>query len=242
MLSAASLLDAWECAVGEQPLRRVLLLLAAAHPARSAEELARLPVGRRDALLLDLREAAFGSRLDCTVACPACGALLEFSCAVSDLRSGDAGDPATPLRVHRDGYQADFRLPTTHDLLAVEPHPERAAAARSLLARCLDVARRDGAIVPAESLPDDLVEEIERRMASADPQADTRVELSCPGCGHRWVAAFDIVSFLWSEVSAWATRTLGEVHGLARAYGWTEGEILRLSARRRRLYLEMSYR
>ena len=34
-------------------------------------------------------------------------------------------------------------------------------------------------------------------------------------------------------------RTLNEIHLLASAYGWSEGEILSLTAKRRRLYLQM---
>ena len=41
------------------------------------------------------------------------------------------------------------------------------------------------------------------------------------------------------EIHAWAKRTLREVHTLASAYGWSEREILSMSAVRRALYLEM---
>mgnify|MGYP003381458898 FL=1 len=61
----------------------------------------------------------------------------------------------------------------------------------------------------------------------------------CPSCDHRWSALFDIVSFFWREIDDWARRTLREVHSLGRAYGWSEADILTLSAWRRRAYLEM---
>jgi len=41
------------------------------------------------------------------------------------------------------------------------------------------------------------------------------------------------------EVNEWAERQLQTVHKLARAYGWTEREILNLSPVRRQLYLGM---
>jgi hypothetical protein len=77
-------------------------------------------------------------------------------------------------------------------------------------------------------------------MAEADPQADVQLNLSCPQCAAAWSAPFDIEAFLWTEIAAWAGRTLQEVHGLARAYGWREQDILSLSATRRRIYLEMA--
>jgi hypothetical protein len=76
-------------------------------------------------------------------------------------------------------------------------------------------------------------------MSNADPMADIHLALNCPSCEHKWMAPFDIVAFLWREISAAARRLLREVHTLASAYGWTESEILALSPVRRRAYLEM---
>jgi hypothetical protein len=50
---------------------------------------------------------------------------------------------------------------------------------------------------------------------------------------------FDAGSFFWSELGAWARRLLHEIHSLARAYGWSESEILTLSPARRQAYLEL---
>ena len=47
------------------------------------------------------------------------------------------------------------------------------------------------------------------------------------------------MSFLWTEIEAWAWRMLSDVHTLARAYGWGERDILALSPTRRQFYLEM---
>jgi hypothetical protein len=63
--------------------------------------------------------------------------------------------------------------------------------------------------------------------------------LHCPLCSHSWQALFDIASFFWTEISAHARRLLREVDALARAYGWSEAEILGLSASRRQAYLEL---
>ncbi len=51
----------------------------------------------------------------------------------------------------------------------------------------------------------------------------------------------DIASFLWKALHAWAKLMLGDVHELARAYGWTEADILALpSPTRRQIYLELA--
>jgi hypothetical protein len=93
--------------------------------------------------------------------------------------------------------------------------------------------------VAVDLLPADVLGAVEDQMAAADPQADVRLALSCPACGHQWQEVFDIVSFLWGEVQAWALRLLREVHTLASAYGWSEADILALSPQRRQMYLEM---
>jgi hypothetical protein len=66
------------------------------------------------------------------------------------------------------------------------------------------------------------------------------VGLTCPECGHSWETVFDIVTFLWSEVTAYARRLLHEVATLAHSFGWRESEILELTAARRRHYLELA--
>jgi hypothetical protein len=80
---------------------------------------------------------------------------------------------------------------------------------------------------------------VAERMAQADPQAEVQLALTCPACQHEWLATFDILSFFWIEINAWALRLLQEVHRLASAYGWRETDILGLSSWRRQFYLEM---
>ena len=76
-------------------------------------------------------------------------------------------------------------------------------------------------------------------MLEADPQAEIILVFSCQGCARRWEMLFDIAHFFWNEIAAEARRLLREIDALARAYGWSEREILSLSARRRQSYLEL---
>ena len=76
-------------------------------------------------------------------------------------------------------------------------------------------------------------------MAEADPQAEVELALNCPACGEGWQAPFDIESFFWDEIGAWARRVLGEVHVLASSYGWRESDILNMSAWRRQFYIDL---
>ena len=241
-LSASGLLDAWEKGSTQSPVERALTLLTAARPDWSSEDLAELPIGERDRNLLRLREVLFGPQLIMVSQCPKCGESLESACRVPDLHSQEA--PAVQKiswATQVDGYSATFRLPTSSDLLALPRAEDPALLRHFLLARCVLDARDPGdEKVSAELLPPHVVDAIAIAMAVEDPQADVRIELTCPTCAHRWEALFDIAGFLWKEIHSWAHRTLRDVHCLARAYGWREADVLALTPTRRQIYLELS--
>lgn len=238
-LSASELLAVWERGLAQPPVQRALTLLSVACPDSPLDVLAQLSIGQRDALLLTLREWAFGPELACLVTCPGCGEQLELTFNVADIRAAPENELAPALSLSVTGYTVSFRLPNSLDLAAVVDAPDVAATRRLLLERCLLDARRDGKEVAFDRLPADVMDAIVERMSQADPQTDVQLALTCPECEHRWPAIFDIVSFFWSEVNVWAYRVLHQVHVLASAYGWREADILAMSPWRRQLYLEM---
>jgi hypothetical protein len=239
-LDAAELHSVWERGQDEPPVRRALALLAAACSETPADDLAGLGIGRRDRLLLELRERTFGPRLVSVASCPACGERLEVQLAVQDLLAAETDGEEAPLGLAEAGWEVRFRLPHSLDLLALAGSADAGEARRRLLAACLFAVRSPGGEeTPADALPDGVLEAVSARMAAADPLADIELALTCPACGHAWPALFDIVSFFWTEIDAWAQLLLREIHVLAAAYGWREADILALSPRRRRAYLEM---
>jgi hypothetical protein len=238
-LSATELLDLWERGLRQPPARRVLALLEAASPDLSPSEIAELPIGRRDAHLLELRELLLGGDFTIVISCPACGEQLDSTFRTVDIRAGaTAVEPAQGLEV--DGCRVAFRLPASDDLIALSRVTDRAAARRTLLNRCVLKAERDGESIDATSLPAHVVAAVAARMAAADPQADVELDLSCPVCAHAWRSAFDVAGFFWQEIHAWAKSMLRDVHALARAYGWREADVLALSPTRRQIYLELA--
>lgn len=236
-LEAAELLAVWERGQAEPPVRQALALLAAACPETPAEELAQLPIGRRDRLLLELRERTFGPRLVSLAACPGCGERVEVELAIHDLLVACETPEPPPLLAA--GWEVRFRLPHSLDLLALAG-ADPVEARRRLLAGCLTAARSpQGEEVASAALPAEILEAVAGRMAESDPQADVELALTCPACRRGWLAIFDIVSFFWLEIEAWARLLLRDVHRLALAYGWREPDVLALSPWRRRAYLEM---
>ena len=232
----SGLLEAWEAGVDKRTGRRALVLLAGAE-AEAPGDPALLPVGRRDASLLDLRRRLFGSRYTGVTTCPSCGREIEVSFDEAEVRR-EVGQGGT-VALRAEGVDLAFRLPSAADLAAIEPAPDVPTARALMLDRCLIEARRDGEAIAPERLSPVVIDAITARMAELDPQADVSLEIECPACSHGWLEPFDIATFLWAEVAAAARRLLGEVHALASAYGWSERDILRLTPQRRSAYLEM---
>ncbi len=239
LLTVASMLAMWDAAATQPTVERSLALLRAACPGQPPDMLAGLSAGQRDRHLLGLREALFGPEVVSLADCPRCGECLELSFQVGDIRAA-ADEPPETLEVTADGYQVRFRLPNSIDLAALADTPGDDDPAAILLRRCVLSARYRGDECDADRLPSGIVDAITDRMAEADPQADVELSLRCQACDHGWLATFDVASFLWTEIDAWARRLLYEVHVLARTYGWNEAEILALSSRRRQLYLDMA--
>lgn len=231
-LLTAELLHLWECGSTSSSATRSIEMLAAHHQ-RSMDELVTLPVGRREALLLDLRESSFGEDVSCVISCPSCAEQVEWDFRLADIRV-KADNSQTNSRVEYLGHEVEFRLPNTRDLWAIATAKDLADARAQLLERCLT-----SALVPLEQIPDEVIDAVSDSMAALDPQADIQFELDCPKCARSWLSPFDIGSFFWEELQTWARRILQEVHTLATAYGWSERDVLAMSVNRRQFYLRL---
>jgi hypothetical protein len=239
MPDVSELLATWEAGVAADDAGRALLLHALARPDADGDALLRAPVGRRDTDLFALRRRLFGSRVQVRLSCPRCDEELEAPFNVDGLADAPPADPE-PLRVTVDGWSVLLRLPAVGDLRALAGSPDPVHARGELLSRCVLEASRDGVETAAADLPVSVQRRLAAAVAAADPYADVRLDLGCPGCGQRTKAVLDIASFLWSELDVWARATLLDVHLLATAYGWSEPEVLALTPWRRRYYLELS--
>ncbi|NNG00316.1 MAG: phage baseplate protein [Desulfobacteraceae bacterium] len=238
-LTAAELLAVWEHSLNKSQLEKAITLLAAACPEMDAEAIIQLPIGERDAMLLQLREWMFGSRLVNTAHCPQCTEPVEWENRVADLSTPPKPDlnssDAFHLKVSE--YELHFRLPDSNDIAAALKKNDDQAARNGLLRRCILEARHADRPCDIGSLPAAVLEKLSRRMEKLDPQAEIRMELTCPSCEHQWRILFDIISFLWADINRWAENMILTIHELARKYGWSETQILELSPVRRQMYL-----
>jgi T4 bacteriophage base plate protein len=238
-LTAGELLDIWERGASLSSADRAQVLLRAAHESSRDPDPAQIPLGERDARLLTLRESTFGKRVAAVTRCPKCKGEIELTFEVSDLKV-PPWESTGELAISEGEYQVKFRLPNSVDVAAVSAEAGGEESVRKhLLRRCIIEAVRNGQTVPAELLPELVVNALSDRMSELDPQAEIDLQLSCESCGERWSEMFDVESFFWAEINAWAGRLLNDVHQLAASYGWSERDILAMSAARRNAYLHL---
>jgi hypothetical protein len=228
--SERDLLGLWESGLTRHPIDRALLLCTWARPDVPVDRLAQLPLGAVNEALLRLRRALFGTRLQAQVACERCGETLEIWLTVDELLPASQGTAPSPtLQLE----EFDLRLPDSSDLASVAGIADAQAAAEQLLERCC-LPRTPDAV-----LSDDIRARTEAWLEASDPLADLRLKLNCEACGHEWCAALEPASWLWDEVQRSAQGLLAQVHSLARAYGWTEQQVLALTPQRRSIYLDL---
>ena len=237
LLTERHLLDLWERGLATSTLARAEALLSVASPEGESADPAGLPIGERERRLLRLRARLFGPRMNGLAACPACGERHDIAFHVEDLLSGFSDRLPAPVTVQSGEWQVTARPITCGDLRSAARAADSAAA---LLALCVVAVRRGDTDADADDLPDDVRAAIGEALSAADPLADLAVDLTCAACAHTWSAPLDAAAWLWSELQAWARRLLLDVHGLARAYGWSEDEVLKLSPWRRAAYLSMA--
>lgn len=225
--SGAWLLRTWEQAADLAPLERALLL--AGDPG-----LPSCPLGKTNERLLLLRQQMFGPILEVTTTCTQCRAVVEFELSTRELTDVKPSEPFARL-VHGE-YVVQWCSPTPEDLLAVASSSDPGDSLRD---RCLRVSHVDGEPRSHRELPAEAWVAVDEMLAEADPLAEIRVTVTCPECGSDFLSRLDPEAFVWAEIDARARRVLAEVDTLARAYGWTEPEVLALSEARRSAYLRL---
>ena len=171
-------------------------------------------------------------------ACPECGSLLELKLIIEDLLGALPEPDGDALSMTAEGYELELRLPTVADLVAAQRAGDVGCAAVILAAACVTSCRRDGAAVSTDSIPSSVLDDAQQRLERFDLTSEP-LELGCPDCATEWSAALDIPTLVLAELEAEGQRLLGDIHVLARAYGWSEPEVVALPPARRRRYVEM---
>lgn len=206
-----------------------------------------LSLGQLNVGLLRLYGGLFSPQLHCQVRCPACRQEFEFELPIDALVP--EGSPAAAPWSERFGFadgELELRLRplTAADFAAIAAVTEPELASTLLAERLITGLRWHGSepaprlTGPHGRLLADLVARISESLAQQDPLAELSLSLSCLSCGTEFSAPLSPADFLWAELAAQARQISYQVHTLASAYGWSEGEILSLGEARRQTYME----
>lgn len=237
-LEARDILRLWETCAALHPVDRALAMLRAGSPDDTLDTLAGLVIGERERRTVALRVSTFGLAAEGASDCPACGLTHEIDPPLAAIL--DAPPAAVePVTVVAGDYELIVQAPDSRDQAALTQCSDAVEALHVLVARCVLAATHRGDAVAAAALPDDVVALAAEALALHDVNAETSISLSCSRCEHRWTMVFDAGEFLWAEIAAHARRLLYEVHTLARAYHWSEADVLAMTARRREAYLAL---
>lgn len=188
-----------------------------------------------EALLLMMRQTILGDVISTDARCPAaaCGARVDISFGIGEylksrrprkMKNVEPSPQTNWFRLH--GEEAEFRLPTVEDLLAVEHHAE---PHRELARRCT----RPADLKPA------LRRRVENAMEALAPRYSSDLKGVCPECGAAFEVYFDVRTFVLQELHNHAAGVYQDVHLLALHYNWPEEQILALPQSRRAYYAEM---
>lgn len=207
------------------PVRRPLVLLAFAMPDATQTSLEEMSIMKRNALLLRLWHATFGSPLRGLTHCSVCGRPTEFSADLGGLLDA----------LHEDAQSVAMwngcvvKPVNSRALLRALDMKDVAEQERALLLGCVE----DGACVTKDSL-----DELRDVVSMQNQDAEMTCRIACAECGVVNDVDLDPAHFLWLAVKHCAASLLSDVHEIASTYGWAEDAVLAMSAVRREAYLE----
>lgn len=227
-LNAETLLDLAERATQLSPGQWSVALLQAAFPQAPRDDLLELPVGTRDRLVMAVRARLVAAPLRSEPECTDCGARFELTVMPEDLGLGPDAMQTDPnsRTVNIAGRELMLRPVRLSDLLAVETLSDTGQAAQRLAERVSD---GEWTGLPVEAL--------ETALEALDPAADIWLNSRCPECGAEHSLAFDPVQYTAQELRQRAQQILRDVTDIARAFHWSEHDILALPDSRRAYYV-----
>lgn len=222
------------------------------------EDVARnLLIADRQYLLLKLRQATFGNRVQATVSCPwpGCGKKVDIDFSITDIPIKESVEKGPLFKMELSAEAAiqgsngkqyrtvSFRLPNGSDQESISPllSENEALALTRLLERCIysiGSLKNHGSDLISRLSPMARLE-IEKQMAAAAPHVELDMGANCPECNREFTIPFDLHDFFFGELRNSIDLLYREVHYLAYHYHWSEGEIMGMSREKRQKYIEV---
>jgi hypothetical protein len=198
------------------------------------DNLVKLTAADRDRLLAAVYERIYGRRVNSSVICAACGEAFDMHFNLPDLivylsAGGEAPPPAIqPDRSYRLSDGGSFRLPTTEDELGVIGLAREDAWNLIVEQGLLSQANWE-----LEFNAEDILSEMQSKMATIAPLVAADLDARCPECSHLQQVHFDLQHYLLQALCNDRRRLMMDVHILAATYGWSLNEIMGLARSQR---------
>ena len=161
---------------------------------------------------------------------PDCGGAIDIAFGIDDYLAHRRPRPFGACQRRTVGTRRVGRsLSTAHDRRS-RPRPRGSADPVGALAEaCVRPVPVDAAVL----------RRVERALVKLAPPLEGRLTGICPLCCGAVEFSFDPIEYVLAELREASAGLLLQVHDLARAYHWSEDEILGLDRRRRHSYVAL---
>lgn len=216
---------------GQSRPARVTEVLTLAYQDLGADAARRISSAGREWLLQRAASRFHGGRRWFETTCQACGEPFDLEVLLDRVPRADPGpgfpvaDVVTSLGPRR------FEAPNGRHEEAFAK--TQAGDPRRVFAALCGMS--DEAEAEAIRFTEDDLVGIDAALEATSPEIADGVDATCPACQASTLTRIDPLGFAFPKPAT----ILGEVHLLARAYGWGEAEILALPVPRRRAYADL---
>jgi hypothetical protein len=190
-----------------------------------------LSASDRDRILAAIYQRAFGDKIENTLTCAECDQPFDLDFSIEELTRSLYDRSAANYSILDNGEietpeGARLRLPTGSDEVALEGHPLEHATTTLF----------DRSVISSTAMAASAIETLLKEIA---PLMQIDLAASCPECGHAHTAEFDIQNYLLGAILATQGQLFASIHLLASVYHWSLSEILSLTRRERRGFVEL---
>jgi len=215
-------------------------------------------IGYRSSLTLYLRQLLFGDTLQCLVNCPDCKSEMSLDLLIStilqlnpsftklqtlqEIKVDNFMLQIRPLNGHDQETLFSFNIQKEDPKTDIENGNDIDENSRfenlSKLAK-LCIVKSDPPIDEHDKLSANVISAISDKVEQMDPISNIILSLTCYKCKHHFQTPFYAEEYVLHEIDLRGHQLEWEIHWIAFNYHWSEKEILSLSMKQRKNYIEL---
>ncbi|CAH8296342.1 hypothetical protein EV196_11157 [Mariniflexile fucanivorans] len=232
-MNTSSILEVWDYCVGKNQTIKGAALASLVLNEANHSNIFNWSIEKRDVALFHVRKMLFGNRFNNIAHCPKCKQAVEWDFYFHQMEIPILIDTPDNIEIPIDipNYHIMVRLPNSDDLICKEEI--------QIIRKCILNLKDFPEGTFNQKIPDDLLMQINNKFNKTCKASNISYHLNCTECKHEWDVVFDISTYLWKEIDQWAKSFLRQICLLAKAFGWSELDIINMSENRRNHYLNL---